>query len=91
MESFQELHFINASRFEEGKFSCAVDCFLEIWLRKLSCCFGERTESYLIRLLNSISSQYESLREECRMLGSPTVSSQIQIKAFNLHILRDDI
>ena len=36
IEEIRELHFLNSSRFEAGKFSCAIDCFLELWLGKVS-------------------------------------------------------
>ena len=36
IEEIRELHFLNSSRFEAEKFLCAIDCFLELWLRKVS-------------------------------------------------------
>ena len=36
IEEIRELHLLNSSRFEAGKFSCAIDCFLELWLGKVS-------------------------------------------------------
>ena len=85
MESFQELHFMNAARFEEGKFSFAVDSFLELWLKKL---FYRKWSHQIIKFhINSI----RRLREQCRMLGSSSVNSHIQNTAFNLLIMQDDI
>ena len=36
MEEIRELHFLNLNRFEAVKFSCGIDSFLELWLRKIS-------------------------------------------------------
>ena len=62
IEEIRELHFLNSSRFEAGKFSCAIGCFLELQLRKVSYFLGDCRESYVIRLLSALSGQYSSLR-----------------------------
>ena len=66
-EEIRELHFLNSSRFEAGKFSCAFECFLELWLRKVSYLLGDCRESYFIRLLSALSSQYSSLRRDYKL------------------------
>ena len=39
------VHFINSVRFVPGTFSCAVDCFLEIWLQIIANQFSGVTRS----------------------------------------------
>ena len=90
MEIVRELHLLNGNRFEPGKFSCALDCFLELWMKKIDRFTGERTESYIIRLLSALSGQYRSLRSEFQSLVSQTVSGQMKF-LYTLHVLRGDI
>ena len=54
------MHFINVCRIQSGYFSCAIDCFLEIWVRILSMHFIGFSRSYIIRLLGSVSRQIKS-------------------------------
>ena len=54
----QKPHFMNASRYYEGTFSCAVDCFLEVWIHVLSDCIPQE-ENQLILLLKNIKVLYE--------------------------------
>ena len=49
--STQVPHFINACGYIPGKFSCALDCLLEIWLRILSPLIPDAGTSELIYLL----------------------------------------
>ena len=46
--STQKPHFINACRYILGEFSCALDCFLEIWLRILSPLIPDTGELILV-------------------------------------------
>ena len=57
------LHFINYSRTAPGFFSCAIDSFLEIWLRKISVMFPSRSRSYVIGLLKRSERDYLLLKE----------------------------
>ena len=68
MEEIKEFHFLNSSKFKSGTSSCAVDCFLELWLRNVSYFLGDCRESYFIRLLSALSGQYSSLRRDYELL-----------------------
>ena len=57
------LHFMNCSRTAPGFFSCAVDCFLEIWLRKISHMFPICSRSYIVGLLKQSEREYFLLKE----------------------------
>ena len=48
-------HFLNAVRLQPGKFSCAIDCFLELWHSILRHHFSEPSESRLIMLAQNMS------------------------------------
>ena len=52
--STQKPHFINACRYIPGEFNCALDCFLEIWLRTLSPLIPDTDSSELIYLLKQL-------------------------------------
>lgn len=90
MEIVRELHFLNGNRFDPGEFSCALDCFLELWLEKIDRFMGKRTESYIIRLLSVLSDQYRSFRSEFQSLVSRTVSGQMKF-FYTLPVLRGGI
>ena len=91
IERSEELHFMNASTFEAGKFSCAVDCFLELWLRKVSVSFEGFSQSYIIRLLSSLRNHYITKREECRQCPLSSLSGLIHHASLQLHYIREDI
>ena len=60
--STQKPHFINAcSRYMPGKFSCALDCLLEIWLRLLSPLIPDTGTSELIYLLKQTERAYSAI------------------------------
>ena len=90
MEIVREFHFLNGNKFDPGKFSCALDCFLELWLEKIDRFMGKRTESYIIRLLSVLSDQYRSFRSEFQSLVSRAVSGQMKF-FYTLHVLRGGI
>ena len=55
----QKFHFLNACRVYSGRFSCAVDCFLEIWIHTVSGFYSDsHFSSYVLGLLQYISSQF---------------------------------
>ena len=58
-----ELHFINLSRTAPGFFSCATDCFLEIWLKHISRIFTPTSRIYILDLLRQAERQNFLLRE----------------------------
>ena len=62
MTSVRELHFLNFSRIVPGYFSCAFDCFLEIWLRKIYTSFDSDINSVVIALLNQAERSYREIR-----------------------------
>ena len=57
----QKPHFINACRYILGEFSCALDCFLEIWLRILSPLTPDTGTSELIYLLKQTERTYNAI------------------------------
>ena len=59
--STQKPHFINACRYIPGEFSCALDCFLEIWLRILSPLIPDTDTSELIYLLKQTERAYNAI------------------------------
>ena len=61
VNSTQKPHFINACGYEPGKFSCALDCFLEIWLRILSPLIPDTGTSELIYLLKQTKRAYNAI------------------------------
>ena len=59
--STQKPHFINACRYIPGEFNCALDCFLEIWLRILSPLIPDTGTSELIYLLKQTERAYNAI------------------------------
>ena len=59
VKKMEKLHFMNACKFEPGVFSCALDSFLEVWLRVVNDLFSEFSRCYVLRLLMSISGQFK--------------------------------
>ena len=57
----QKPHFINACRYIPGKFSCTLDCFLEILLRILSPLIPDTGTSELIYLLKQTERAYNAI------------------------------
>ena len=57
----QKPHFINACRYVRGKFSCALECLLEIWLRILSPLIPDTGTSKLIYLLKQTERAYNAI------------------------------
>ena len=64
MRHITELHFQNSARIVPGSFSCAVDCFLEIWFRKISPYIGLCDRGTFSYLLNEKATQYLLLGEQ---------------------------
>ena len=97
METIRELHFLNANRFESGIFSCVLDCFLELWLRKINDFLGENRESYIIKLLSYLSDKYKTLRSEFQSINYNTSRENSRARRadinyfYTLHVLRNDI
>ena len=89
MEEIRELHFLNSSRFEAGKFSCVVDYFLELWLRKVSYFLGDCRENYFIRLFSALSGKYRRDYELSRDNDSDMAATQGYYNT--LHVLRSDV
>ena len=56
----QKSHFINACRYIPGKFSCALDCLLEIRLRILSPLIPDTGSSELIYFLKQTERAYNA-------------------------------
>ena len=56
-------HFMNSVRLQPMVFSCAVDCFLEIWHAVVGDFFDEfsRSNSVLINLLSEMCMSYDEL------------------------------
>lgn len=55
-----KLHFLNSCHHTAGKFSCAVDCFLETWIHCVSNLFvGNNFTSYCIGSLQYVTRQFE--------------------------------
>ena len=54
-------HFVNAVRLRPGKFSCAINCFLEIWNKIFRYIFTETSDCQLFILSNHMSAYYEYL------------------------------
>ena len=71
-------HFMNASRFLPGKFSCAIDCFLEVWIHSLSALFPASSTSLVLGILKYVYTQYMVLKTN-------------RATAYELHLLRSDI
>ena len=48
----RKLHFINSVRDRQGKYSCAIDCFLELWVNVLGRipCLSRGGNEFLNRL-----------------------------------------
>ena len=57
----QKPHFINACRYISEEFSCALDCFLEIWLRILSPLIPDTGTTELIYLLKKTERAYNAI------------------------------
>ena len=75
----QKPHFMNAVRNMPEKFSCAVDSFLEMWLRVIHFhTRHDRNGCRFISLLKNVAEQYENLTEE----GPPVFNT-------DLHRLRE--
>ncbi len=56
------LHFMNAVRIVPGTFSCAVDCFLEVWHTVFNHCFADRcSQSEIINILTQASDLYNQI------------------------------
>ena len=58
MMLIEKLHFLNSSRLVPGKFSCAVDCFLEIWINCIIDLYPDSTASYIIGILKFIFERF---------------------------------
>ena len=54
-------HFLNSCRFLPGTFSCAIDCFLEIWFHCVSRVMPGGTPSHILRMLNAVNLFVNSL------------------------------
>ena len=64
------LHFMNNCIVVPGNFSCAIDCFLEIWLRTIDNAFPDSSQysrSYIIRILRSITGQFRTVRSSIEL------------------------
>ena len=59
----QKPHFLNAVKYFPGKFSCAADCFLEVWLRVICHLIPEPGGSEFLRLLHVLRINYEHTAE----------------------------
>ena len=92
IEEIRELDFLNSSRFEAGQFSCAIDCFLELWLRKVSYFLGDCRESYFVRLLRALSGQCSFLRRDYKLWqDNDSDMSASLVYFYTLHILRSNV
>ena len=65
-------HFMNSVRLQPMVFSCAVDCFLEIWHVVLRFLFGEfsRSNNDLINLLSEMCLAYDQLIHDTSTAGT---------------------
>ena len=71
---------------------CEIHCFLELWLRKVSYFLGDCRESYFMRLLNALSSQYDSLRRDYKFSHDNDLDmAASQGYFYILHVLRSDV
>lgn len=52
-------HFMNRVRTQAGQFSCAIDCFLELWHHSFRHVFTEISDNELFFLANQMSAYYE--------------------------------
>ena len=92
IEEIRELDFLNSSRFEAGQFSCAIHCFLELWLRKVSYFLDDCRERFFVRLLSALSGQYCSLRRDYKLWQDNDSDMAASLGYFyTLHILRSDV
>ena len=74
-----ELHFINFSRTAPGFFSCAIDCFLEIWLGHISRIFTSASRIYILGLLKQAERQYFLLRERSYNINNSIVNPSLSM------------
>ena len=68
--SRNKLYFINFSRTVPGIFSSAIDCFLEIWFRRISRIFTPTIRIYILGLLEHAERQYLMLIERSYNINS---------------------